>query len=455
MTNTPRWIALEILDKVEKKGAHADQILGKRFKRRPELIPREKAFITELVYGVLRWRDTLDWIIKECPTHPRRPMSRLLRSLLRLGVYQVLYLTQIPVPVSVSETVALAKERLNDKMGGLVNGILRNLARNRGKIKFPLLEADPIKAVAVQYSHPPWLVEKWVNQYGIKETISLCLADNNPPLLIIRANTLKTTRKKLIAALDKEGLTAEATRYSSEGLTVYHPADITRLDSFKQGWFLVQDEAAQMISYLLNPRPGELVLDLCAAPGGKTTHLAQIMNNEGRIIAIDVRLKNLLLVQENQVRLGITIIKPLLADGAKPLPLEKKLRFDKVLLDVPCSGLGILRRHPDGKWRKSLKTLNQLKRTQQKILRNASGYVKPGGVLVYSTCTLNAEENEKVIEDFLAGPGKKFKIENPLSLLPSQCKGLITSEGFFQSFPHRDGMDGFFGARLRRESKKY
>ena len=452
MTNTPRRIALEILNNVDKEEVHADQFLGKGFKNKPELTSREKAFITELVYGVLRWRDSIDWVISTFSTQPHRPTSRLLHNLLRLGIYQVLYLTHIPVPISVSETVEAAKKIFNEKIAKLVNGVLRTVERNRDALPYPSFNDDPLKAIAIQYSNPLWLVEKWVEQYGVETTLSLCKANNTSPPLIIRTNTLKTTRAKLIESLNKEGLSCEPTAYSPEGIRVHHPADITRLSSFQKGWFLVQDEAAQLIAYLVNPKQGEHILDLCAAPGGKTTHIAQLMHNEGHIIAIDIRQDNLRLLKENQCRLGIEIIDPFLADITRPLPLLQKTRlFDKVLLDIPCSGLGTLRRHPDGKWRKSLATIAKLKKIQWEIIQIASRYVKSGGIMVYSTCTLNSEENEGMIEQFLSRPKNDFMVENPLPDLSPHCCPLITAQGYLQTFPHRDFMDGFFGVRLQKK----
>ncbi|HPD61698.1 MAG TPA: 16S rRNA (cytosine(967)-C(5))-methyltransferase RsmB, partial [Thermodesulfobacteriota bacterium] len=384
---------------------------------------------------------------------PHRPTSRLLHNLFRLGIYQVLYLTHIPVPISVSETVEVAKEVFNEKIANLVNGLLRTVERNRDALPYPSFHDDPLKAIAIQYSHPLWLVEKLAKHYGVETTLALCKANNTSPPLIIRTNTLKTTRGNLIESLHKEGLSSEPTAYSPEGILVRHPADITRLSSFQKGWFLVQDEAAQLISYLVNPKPGEYLLDLCAAPGGKTTHLAQLMHNKGHIIAIDIRHDNIRLLKENQRRLGITIIDSFLADATRPLPLLKTTKlFDKVLLDIPCSGLGILRRHPDGKWRKSLTTIEKLKKTQWEIIQSASQYVKPGGTMTYSTCTLNPEENEIMIEEFLSLPTNDFMVENPLPDLAPHCYPLITTQGYLQTFPHRDFMDGFFGARLRKKS---
>jgi len=450
MSSTPRRIALEILHATDKKGVRADQLLGRAFKNHPELTPREKAFITELVYGVLRWRNYIDWLISNFISSPYRSLSRLLFNLLRLGTYQVLYLTKVPVPVSVSETVEIAKQLFNQKMANLVNGILRNIENNRNNLPELSLKNDPVQTIAIQFSHPDWLVKRWIKQYGTETTISLCKANNTAPELIIRTNTLQLTREELINHLSRIGLSCEPTKYSSEGIKIYQPSDITQLSAFQKGWFLVQDEAAQLISYLLHPKPGDHILELCAAPGGKTTHLAQLMNNQGKLIAIDIKADNLKLLQENQSRLKISIIKPILADATSPLPFQKEKLFDKVLIDVPCSGLGILRRHPDGKWRKSEATLAKLIQTQKKILNNAAFYVKAGGILVYSTCTLNATENEIMIENFLSSTGNDFVVENPLSFLPPQFSPLITSQGYLQTFPHRDGMDGFFGARLRK-----
>jgi len=447
----PRQIALKVLNKVEKGKLRADEAISGFFNLQPSLSYREKAFVTELVYGVLRWRGSLDWIIEQFFTSPNQRISRLIRNIIRIGVYQILYLDQIPVPVSVWTTVDLAKDYTNKRMASLVNGLLRNVERNRDKIEYPSIQKDPIKAIATRYSHPAWLVEKWLHYYGVEETISLCKANNTVPQFTVRTNTLKATRERLIEELQKEGVPCKTTLNSPEGIILDHPADITRLSSFQKGWFFVQDEAAQMISCLTNPQTGDQVLDLCAAPGGKSTHMAQMMNNQGHIVAVDVRGDKIALLQENQLRLGINIISAVLADAACGLPfLNQGRTFDKVLLDAPCSGLGILRRHPEGKWVKSSATITRLKKIQLAIIQNASIHVKSGGCLVYSTCTLNPEENEMVIEKFLSTAGNEFQVENPLPSLPSQVTSFIDSRGYFHTFPQRDSMDGFFGARLRR-----
>lgn len=450
MTKAPRLIALEILNRIEKEGGHADAYLGSYFTSRPELSYREKAFVTELVYGVLRRRNSIDWVLEHYSSHPQRRISRQIRNFLRLGIYQVLYLTHVPVPVSVSASVRLAKALTNQKIGSMANGLLRAVARNRETIPFPPITEDPPRAIAVRYSHPVWLVDLWLHQLGPEETIALCEANNTPPPFTIRTNTLKVTREKLIEALKHEGVSGEATRHSPEGIILSHPADITRLASFRKGWFFVQDEAAQLISFLVSPKAGEQVLELCAAPGGKTTHLAQLMHNQGLIIAVDWHLHKVVLLKENQARLGIGVIKPILADVQNDLPLSKDDHFDKVLLDAPCSGLGILRRHPEGKWTKSLDLINRLRTTQLTMLHHASRQVKRGGILVYSTCTMTPEENGGVVEEFLAESQHQFELEDPAHCLPFQGVPPVDSHGYVQTFPHRNGMDGFFGVRLRR-----
>ncbi|MBN2466711.1 MAG: 16S rRNA (cytosine(967)-C(5))-methyltransferase RsmB [Deltaproteobacteria bacterium] len=446
----PRTCALGILNEIDKTGMHADKAVAKGFSAPRNLSSREKAFVTELVYGVLRRRETLDWVIGRFSAHPHRRLSRVIRNLLRIGIYQILYLTAVPAPVSVSATVAMAKEHLGSRMGSVVNGLLRAVERNRTTIPFPSLNEDPITAIAVRYSHPVWMVKKWLPVLGEKETISLCEANNTVPPFTIRTNTLRITRDELTGHLRSEGISCEVTRHSPDGIMLRHPADITRLSSFQKGWFVVQDEAAQLIVYLVNPAAGERVLDLCAAPGGKTTHLAQLTGDRGGILAVDVRRDKTALLQENTRRLGIESVCPVIADAATPLPVTHGTSFDKVLVDAPCSGLGILRRHPEGKWFKSPALLSHLPNTQRAILRNASRYVKPGGVIVYSTCTMDQQENETIVEEFLSLAGGEFQVDRSLPAMPFPEKRFFDDQGYFHTSPLRDAMDGFFAVRLRR-----
>jgi 16S rRNA (cytosine967-C5)-methyltransferase len=446
----PRQIALEILTRLEKTGSHADQLLGDYFRDKTTLSSREKAFITELVYGTLRWRNSIDWVIEQFSSSPHRRISRQLKNLLRLGIYQVLYLENVPIPASVYATVDLAKSSFNERTASLVNGVLRNVERNQAKIPYPPLHEDPANAIAIRYSHPVWLVKQWIHDYGVSETIALCKANNTAPPFTIRTNTLRIPRNELVEHFLRQGISCAPTPFAPEGIILSQPSDITRLSSFQKGWFVVQDEAAQLIAHLVFPKSGEDILELCAAPGGKTTHLAQLMNNQGRIVAVDIRLNKLALLKENESRLGVTIIKAVLGDASCALPLKDEEAFDKILLDVPCSGVGILRRHPEGKWVKSLRTASKLEKTQSAILKNAARYVKPGGIMVYSTCTLNAQENEQVVERFVSKTGGAFRVEAPLHYLPPQIERWIDRRGYLKTLPHRGAMDGFFGACLRK-----
>lgn len=453
MTAHPRRISLDLLCAIEKNRTHANEVLSRCFAARgAALTSRERAFITELVYGVLRWRDTLDWLIRRFSTSPDRRLSRQVRNLLRLGIYQVLFLRQVPVGANVSATVALAKEIANQRVASWANGLLRTIDRARSALPLPSVDEAGAAAIALRYSHPEWLVTKWIEYLGEKDTLALCATNNTPPPFTVRANTLKVSREKLLQHLQGEGVRGEPAPYAPEAAHLQHPALINRLESFQKGWFFVQDEAAQLISHLVNPRPGERVLDLCAAPGGKATHLAQLTEDRGQIVAVDIRLEKLALVRENQVRLGISCIDCVLMDARSLAAFRKDLQFDKVLLDAPCSGLGILRRHPEGKYTKSPDLLATLAETQAEMLKAAAACVKRGGTLVYSTCTLNPAENEHMVEEFLSANRKTFQREDAGLFLPPSCASLIDRHGNLRTLPHRHDMDGFFAARLRRLS---
>lgn len=450
MTTHPRRISLDLLCAIEKDRTHANEVLSKCFAGRSALTYQEKAFITELVYGVLRWRDTLDELIRCFSSAPDRRLSRQVRNLLRLGVYQVLFLTQVPVGTNVSATVELAKDVANQNVASWVNGLLRAVDRSRSDLPLPAPEEGSAAAIALRYSHPEWLVATWLESLGKEDTLALCETNNTPPPFTIRTNTLKVSREELLHGLREEGVRGEPAPYAPEAVHLQHPSLVNRLENFQKGWFFVQDEAAQLVSHLVSPRPGERVLDLCAAPGGKATHLAQLMEDRGQVVAVDVRPEKVALVRENQVRLGIDAIDCMLMDARRLPAFREDLRFDKVLLDAPCSGLGILRRHPEGKYTKSPELLATLAATQAEMLKAAAACVKEAGVLVYSTCTLNPGENDQVVEEFLSSTGEAFRREDAALFLPTSCASLVDRHGHLRTLPHRHDMDGFFAARLRR-----
>lgn len=409
----------------------------------------DKAFAREIVYGVLRWRGRLDWIIAAYSRIKPSRLERAILAILRMGAYQILFMDRVPPPAAVDESVKLAKGLRKKEAAAFVNGILRGIAEKRKEIIYPDLQTHPIDYIAAFHSHPPWLVRRWVDQFGREETIALCSANNQFPPLTIRVNTLKASREQVIQQLHNEGIEASPTPFSPVGLRIESPPTLASWRPLQEGWLQVQDEAAQFVSLILAPKPGERILDLCAAPGGKTTHLAQLMEDQGEIIAVDLSPTKLQILQENCQRLGISMVKAKALDATRPLPFPPG-SFDGCLVDAPCTGLGTLRRHPEGKWRIKEADILRLQEMQGQILRQAAPLVKQGGVIVYSTCTLTQEENEEVISAFLT-EHKEFSLETALPLLPHGCEGLVDAKGYLRTLPHRHGTDGFFAARLKRK----
>jgi 16S rRNA (cytosine967-C5)-methyltransferase len=325
--------------------------------------------------------------------------------------------------------------------------VLRTADREKDAIAYPDRQSDPVAFLAARHSHPPWIIMQWIGQLGLAEAEPLSRIMSEPPPLTVRTNTLSIGRDSLIARLAGEGAIAVATRFSPDGLNITSRTPLASLPSFQEGLCTIQDESSQLAALFLTPRPGERVLDLCAAPGGKATHLAQLMENSGAILACDTAVRKLALIGETARRLGITIIRtaPLQDDS---LLLQEENGFDRVLVDAPCSGLGVLRRNPEGKWWKTPADVKELAVRQKAILHNAAAFLKEGGSLLYATCSTTIEENEEVIADFLS-KRPDFMLEDLRALFPAYVE-LFTETGLFRSWPHRHGMDGFFAARLRK-----
>ena len=435
-----RYEALRILVRVEQDRAFADIVLEHALEH-ARLEPRDAALCTELVYGTLRWRRHLDWRLAP---HLKRPLEKLdpwVRSLLRLTAYQLFFLDRVPRWAAVDEAVSLAK--LKSRRPGppeFVNAVLRSLTRATGA---PPPPASPVEAAAVRCSFPDWIAARWLDRYGAAEAEALMVASNDRPPTTLRANALRTTREALGARVrDEELASTHPTELAPEGLIVDHGA-AGRWAAFAEGWCTVQDEASMLVARLLDPRPGELVGDVCAAPGTKATHLAELMGNRGRIVAMDPQAARLKLVSKAAARLGIGIIETHVGSAAS-LAGRWRGRCDAVLVDAPCSNLGVLRRNPDVKWRRGPDDLLRLQAKQQTIVAAAASMVKPGGRLVYATCSLEPEENEEVIAS-LPGHGSEWQPDTSASFpVPSDA------EGFVRLLPHRHGTDGFTAIRLRR-----
>jgi 16S rRNA (cytosine967-C5)-methyltransferase len=438
----PRETALTILCRAE-NGVFVDTPLAQA---RQGLDARDSAFLLELVYGVLRNQALLDWTLNQFSAQPVEKTDVGTRNILRLGAYQMLFLDRVPVSAAVNTAVELAKEHGNKH--GYVNGLLRGLDRKRGTITYPG-SGDPVARLSMLYSHPAWLVKRWVSRYGAEATEKLLWENNRPALLTIRTNTLKTTRSALRTALEAEGVQVAETTYSPSGLDILSsPQWLRALQAYRDGWFMVQDQAAQLISLLLSPQPGETIMDACSAPGGKAAHLAELMKDQGTVVALELDASRLAKVRENSRRLGTTIISPTQGDASK----YHAGPFDRILVDAPCSGLGVLRRHPDGRWNKTERTVSEHTTLQKRILENAAVLLRPGGTLVYATCTTEPDENDDVIAWFLTGPGSSFRIDDPRPFLPPSAAALVDAKGFFRTFPQAPEMDGFFGVRMVRKT---
>lgn len=443
----PRQVAFEILLSIEKEDSFADILVDRELSSDAIQGP-DRGLLTELVFGVLRRRGTLDHMIDSFASQKAAKLERIVAILLRLGLYQCFYLDRVPVSAAVNETVKLAKVFV-PRASGFINAVLRRADRERDMIPWPDRSADPATFLAVRYSQPRWLAKQWLEQLGPDEAEELAAAMVEPPPLTIRVNTLKISRDKYAERLAAEGIAARSSDYSPVGmhiLTAIHP---TRLPGFPDGLVTVQDESSQIASLFLSPEPGQHVLDLCAAPGGKTTHLAQLMENRGTILACDLDARKLRRIQETTARLGITIVETKSLDASRPLSSLNGRKFSRILVDAPCTGLGVIRRNPEAKWRLTPSDASRMADLQGSILRNAAEHLEVGGVLLYSTCSTSPTENEGVLDLFLS-ERQDFVLEDLRSFFP-QYAALCSDRGIFRGWPHRGGMDGFCAARLTRK----
>lgn len=447
MVDLPRETALKILYDINEKGAYSNIAVDK-FLEAGELKAIDRAFVTELVYGITKWRLTIDWIIAQFSSIKLKKLSPWILNTLRLGIYQIIYMDRVPESAACNESVKLARKYGHQASSGYVNGVLRNIARNKSKIQFPDEETDLIKYLSVRYSHPEWLVEKWLGQFGREFTEDLLESNNGIPDLVIRTNTLRTSREDLLLRLKAEGIEAEAGKYAPEAIRLKKPSSIINSELFRQGYFQVQDESSMLVAKILDPKPGELVMDLCSAPGGKATHIAQLMKNRGRVVARDIHPHKIRLIEEAVERLGTSIVEPEVFDAAI---LDEKFagKVDRVLLDAPCTGYGILQRKPDIKWSRSPSDQAEITALQKKLLEVGSSYVKPGGVLVYSTCTIGNEENEDLVKEFIR-THDEFEFCAIEKLLPEPLAERGKA-GCLQLYPNLDGVDGFFIAKMQKK----
>jgi len=452
MAGNARKIALDILSRLDKNRATLDSTLDAVTGLNLPLERRDRALLNALVYGVLRWRGRLDYIIGHFSRTKLKKIDPAILNILRLGLLQILYLDRIPVSAAVNTSVEMAKSVAQSWVANYVNGVLRTSAREHAGVPFPSRRKTPVFALAVEKSFPEWLIKRWLKRFGLEETRSLCDAINSIPPITLRTNTLKTNREALLESIKGDVYSVRPTLVSETGLSCLKPdCVLSEMSTFKRGGFQVQDEAAQLVSSLMAPQPGETVLDACAGLGGKTGHIAQLMKNSGTLIAADKDSEKLSRLESEMDRLGVTMVRTLCHDLKYQMSETHSKSFDRVLLDAPCSGLGVLRRNPDTKWSSSEKDLKKSGQRQLTLLENLSSLVKPSGVMTYAVCSIEPEENEAVILSFLK-KHEEFVIDRITKGLSQKASALIDPEGYLRTFPHRDDMDGFFAVRLKRSA---
>jgi 16S rRNA (cytosine967-C5)-methyltransferase len=449
---TPRDLALRVLNDLSRKHGFSTSSLDSLFRSKPYLEERDRAFISQLVQGAVRWKARLDWAILQSSDVSLKKISPPVLNLLRLALYQVFFLDRVPESAAVNEAVKQAKRRYPSYIVAFVNAVLRKACRIKKQLSFPDRDKNPVQYLSLVHSYPEWLVRKWLRDWGIDDAEALLAAQNRIPSLTVRSNSLKINRGELIHRLEEEsGIVGKATTYSPQGVRLDDfRGRVDQQKTFQDGLYQVQDEAAQVTSILLSPGGGENVLDLCAGYGGKTTHLAEIMGDRGKVIALDMNRTRLVSLAANAVRLGIRSTVAVAADASSNLSSLFRSRFDRIVVDAPCSGLGVISRHPDAKWNKKEEDIPRLARLQKTILNRACSLLRPGGTVLYVTCTLSREENEGVVDACLAG-NKDVAFLDLRDRAPLWARDLIDDRGFYRTFPHLHRTDGFFGALLRKK----
>lgn len=438
-----RGIAVRILNRVERTDSYLEKLLDHELKN-SELTGPDKALLFEIVHGVMRWMGRLDWILSGFYKGQFSKAIPILKNALRVALYQIMFLDKVPEYAIVNEAVEFVKKLQGQKPGDITNAVLRNIIRSKNALRYPDPADNLIGYLAAYYSHPSWLIKRWLDRFGREETEKLMIANNERPTLMLRVNLLKVNIQEFRSLLDSVNLGYDPGKYLPEFFRLHNLTNITNWKYFKEGYFSIQDESAGIACRVLDVRPGMRILDICAAPGGKSTYISDLMNNEGEIVAIDRFETRLGILQKNLDRLGVTNVKTVYMDA---LEYEGE-PFDRVLCDVPCSGLGTLTKKPDIKWKKDLLDIRHLAEVQYRLLKKGASMVKPGGIVVYSTCTTEPEENYGVVRRFLE-EHPDFRLE---PITDEFTVDLVDTSGTIQTLPHIHSMDGAFAAKLVRNS---
>ncbi len=437
-----RGLAVKILNRVERTDAYLEKLLDHEMKS-SELTGQDKALLYEIVHGVIRWMGRLDWVLNGFYKTQFSKAIPNLKNALRVALYQILFLDKIPDHAIVNEAVEFVKKLQGQKPADLTNAILRNILRNKNQIRYPDPVEDLVGYLCAFYSHPSWMVKRYLERFGREGTESLLAVNNERPFLTLKINALKTSPEEFQNLLNSVNLRFTQGKYLPEFFRLHNLTNITAWEYFSQGYFNIQDESAGLACRLLDPKPGMRILDLCAAPGGKSAYIAGLINNDGEIVALDRYESRLKIMRQNLSRLGISCVNTVEADALQ----YEGGKFSRVLADVPCLGSGTLSKKPDIKWKKDLFDLRQINQLQFDLINKAATMVNPGGILVYSTCSIEPEENFGIIERFLK-ENSEFKLIDAAQEFP---KEVVDSNGCIQTLPHVNRTDGAFAAKLIKE----
>ncbi|GAB6990503.1 16S rRNA (cytosine(967)-C(5))-methyltransferase RsmB [Paenibacillus pini] len=441
---------MDILTRVEQEGAYSNLLLNAALQK-TMLSKEDVGLTTELVYGTVSRLNTLDYFLNRFVSKGVDKLQPWVRSLLRMSLYQIMYLDRIPDHAVVNEAVNLAKRHGHQGISGMVNGVLRNVLRSPEKLVLP----DGLAAaqrIALQHSHPQWLVERWIRQYGEQTAEDICAANNEPPSVSVRVNTTMISREALMLEMEAEGLEVVASTLAPEGILVKSGGNMALTHWYRNGQLSVQDESSMLVGDAAMPESGMKVLDCCAAPGGKTAHLAELMRDEGQIIANDLHEHKHSLIHEQAQRLGLSSIQTTTGDAMMLSNKYPPASFDRILLDAPCSGLGVIRRKPDLKWAKTPEDIRDISNLQYDLLSSVSSLLRPGGILVYSTCTIEPRENEEIVNRFLENHPDFGTAKNNSTGWNVLEQSALPRGGGVQILPQHYHSDGFYIARITRFS---